>query len=71
MDVKEDTDFDGDEILLIKVVYFAENDRPDPSVTTGFIGYLRPKLSELGIEKFPVISYISKQDSESVAARSL
>ncbi|MDE0304198.1 MAG: hypothetical protein OXI87_04835 [Albidovulum sp.] len=68
VDINEDTDADGDEILRVKVVFSADGDRLDSSLTSGFLRYLRPKLSELGIERFPVMSFISMQDSGSTAA---
>jgi len=68
VNVNEDTDADGGEILRVKVVFSAEGDRLDSSLTSSFLRYLRPKLSELGIERFPVMSFISVQDSGSAAA---
>ena len=68
VDVNEETDADGDEILRVKVVFSADGGRLDSSLTSGFLRYLRPKLSELGIEQFPVMSFISVQDSGSAAA---
>lgn len=68
VDVKEDFDFDGNEILWVKVVFSAENDRLDPRLTLGFVRQLRSKLWNSGIHQFPVTSYISKRDYESIPA---
>ena len=68
VEVDEDVDFDGDEILRVKVVFTAADNRLDSGLTSSFLRYLRPKLSEIGVRQFPVMSFVSHNDSGGVAA---
>ncbi len=59
--VRPDIDQDGDEFLWVKAVY----DEPasiDLGKSTSIVRHLRPKLAEVAVEAFPVISYIAKSD---------
>ncbi len=67
VDVKEANDHDGDPILRVTVVYEGDYKRLDPSKLLGFVRHLRPALSERGEERFPVMSYISREDYAATA----
>jgi ribosomal protein S3AE len=63
-----DVDTDDDEIMKVKVVFATETERLDARATSSFLRYLRPKLSEVGVSTFPVMSFLSGNDTNGVAA---
>ena len=68
IEITEDVDFDDDKIMKVKVVFATETDRLDARATSSFLRYLRPKLSEVGVNMFPVMSFMSGNDANGVAA---
>lgn len=64
IDVKitEDTDYEDDVVLCVQVVFEAEGDRLDAGATSSLLRYLRPKLSDIGVAAFPVMSFVSRKD---------
>lgn len=56
--VEEGYDADGDPVLDIAVVYEPDGGKPDIAKVVGFVRHLRPELSQIGENRFPVISYI-------------
>lgn len=68
IEIAEDVDFDGDEIMKVKVFFATETDRLDAKATSSFLRYLRPKLSEVGVSMFPVMSFLSGKDTTGAAA---
>jgi hypothetical protein len=66
---REATDWSGDEVLEVTVVYDADSGTPDAKKTVTLIRHLRARLyDELAEERFPLISLISLTDAESEAA---
>lgn len=66
--VSEDIDFDGDGILLLRIVYASETGKLNANKVSGLIRHLRPKLHEISEDRFPIISFISQMEAESEAA---
>lgn len=60
--VKPDVDHDGDAILRVTVVVEKEV-KMDSGKMLGLVRHLRPELAEVGIENFPVVSYMTKADA--------
>ena len=68
VEVVEDVDSDDDEIIRVKVVFRAPEQKLDSRRTSGFVRYLRPRLDELGAHAFPIMSFVSDRDYKGVAA---
>ncbi len=64
VNVRRDTDFDGDPILRIRVVYDGEEKNIDSSALAGTTRRVRPILYENEEDAFPIFSFISKQDAD-------
>ena len=61
--VTEEVDFEDEDILRVKVVFKSKGDKLDPDGTYGFGYYLGEELSRIGIEEFPLVSFISAKDA--------
>ena len=61
--VKPDVDHDGDAILRVTVVVEKEVKTLDSGKKLGLVRHLRPELAEVGIEDFPIVSYMTKADA--------
>ena len=66
LDVKVDgdIDFDGDEVLRITVIFQGTPKDLSASSVSGVTRHVRPKLTEIGVEAFPIFSFISNKDLE-------
>jgi hypothetical protein len=64
--VHEDVDLDGDEVLRIDVVF---EGHLDPRKLSGVIRYLRPKLDEVHESAFPLLSFISSAEAHTRGKR--
>ena len=62
--VTEDVDFDGDDILKVDVVFAGKPKDINPSYMTGAIRNVLPKLSEMEVLAFPMMSFISEKDAQ-------
>jgi hypothetical protein len=60
--VREDTDFDGDDILRIDVIYEGTYKDLDAKKLAGFTGHLQPRLQEIHEPALPLLSFISRAD---------
>ena len=58
VEVAEGYDPDGDPVLDIVVVYEPGGRKLDVSKVVAFVRHLRPALSEIGEERFPMMSYV-------------
>ena len=63
-EIIEDKDFDGNDILRIRVFFTTESDRLNPKLTSSFVRHLRPKLPEAYAGRFPVMSFISNREKQ-------
>lgn len=59
-DVDEFGDGDGEVYLRILIVFDGDQDLLDPAWTLGLIRRIRPKLIDVGVEEFPVPSFINR-----------
>jgi hypothetical protein len=60
--VREDTDFDGEDILRIDVIYEGTFKDLDGKKLAGFIGLLRPRMKQIHEPALPLLSFISRAD---------
>ena len=67
VNVEEENDPDGDPVLHVIVVYETEDRELDPSRLSGLLRHLRPALSEHGEDRFPVMSFIDREDYAATA----
>ena len=68
IDVSPDIDEDGQEFLWARAVYDGEPSVIDTRKSLTMVRQLRPKLDDLEVSAFPVISYIAKSDYEEQSA---
>ena len=68
VNIKKDFDHDGDEILLVEVVFSNPNHKSLVELALGFLSHLRTNLVDNGINAFPVMSYVSEQEAEAATA---
>lgn len=59
--VSKDTDFEGDPVLVIRVVVDKARSL-DAKKASGVVRHVRSKLAEIGENAFPLFSFISKGD---------
>ncbi len=52
--VEEDLDHDGDEILQVRIVFEAEDDKLDTDKVLELAGHLIRALEEISEERFPI-----------------
>lgn len=60
--VHEDTDLDGEKVLLINVIFEGAPKDVDAKKLSGALRHLRPKLSEIDESAIPLLSFISQAD---------
>ena len=62
--VISDLDHYGDDIFRVKIVFEPRTKEGllDSGKTTGLVRRILPKLSEKGVEGFPILSFISASD---------
>ena len=66
--VVDDVDFDGDAILRVEVIFDGKVGDIKPTFMSQAIRRVRPKLSDMNIFAFPMMSFISAKDA-GLAAR--
>ena len=66
--VKEDIDFEGEEILRVEVTFEVEGDRLDPEKVVGLARHLREPLEELHEDRFPVFTFMKPGELDGAAA---
>jgi hypothetical protein len=60
--VEEEITFEDDTILRVYVIYQNKENRLDAEKVSGFLRWLRPALRDHGERRFPVMSFISKNE---------
>lgn len=66
IDVQEDTDYRGEDVLRVRIVFDGKTLDPKETVRLGYI--VRKKLLELDEMRIPHTSYISKADARRIPA---
>ena len=64
--VRNAVDHDGLDYIRIYIVYDGEQKLLDPDWTVGFAGRIIPKLMELGIDEFPIKSFVDRAGWDAV-----
>ena len=67
--VDEFGDGDGEAYLRILIIFDGDQERLDPSWTSGLIRRIRPQLFAAGVEEFPSPSFIEKSEWWSMFSR--
>ncbi|WP_421952382.1 hypothetical protein [Pelagibacterium sp.] len=62
VDVREDVDADGDDVLLISVVFEGRPKDLDAKMLSGAVRNVRPRLTDIGERAFPMFSFVSGRD---------
>jgi len=62
VNITEDTDFDGDAVFRVTVVFNSKGPL-DSHKTTGIVRHLRHQLLERDESRFPVLTFLSKADA--------
>jgi hypothetical protein len=60
--VQDEQDSDGDAVLRVEVVFEGTRNDMDVSKLAGVVRHIRPKLSEIDENAFPVFSFIARGD---------
>lgn len=60
--VREEVDSDGDEIIHVYVVHDKAPKQADIRRLLGAVRHVRPRLTEVGETAFPLFSFISRDD---------
>jgi hypothetical protein len=60
--VEKALDSDGQEILRIYVIFEGESKDLDAGAVSGAVRHIRPKLSKMGFDEFPLFSFIADSD---------
>ncbi|MGI8397816.1 hypothetical protein ACRYWZ_15695 [Agrobacterium deltaense] len=68
VNVSDDVDFDGDNILRVDVIFEGKQAEIKPNFMSRAIRTIRPKLSDMDVFAFPMMSFISAKDA-GLAAR--
>ena len=66
--VDRDTDWEGDEILRVEVVFEGQQKDIEPRFFSSAIRRIRPALSEREIFAFPSMSFVSSADVKAQAS---
>lgn len=66
--VKKALDSDGQEILHISVIFEGAPKDLDAAAVSGAVRHVRPKLSEIGVDEFPLFSFIASSDVGKLAS---
>jgi hypothetical protein len=62
IDVIEDVDADGDDILRVMVAFDANLKPLDSKKSVGIVRRLLPELEKVGEKAFPILSFIASQE---------
>jgi hypothetical protein len=68
VEVHEDVDSDGEEVLRINVIFEGTPKDLDAKKLSGAVRHLRPKLDKIHESVFPLLSFISKADRDTRAS---
>jgi len=64
IEIHEDVDSDGDDVLRIDVIFQGAPQNLNAKKLSGVVRHLRPKLDEIHESAFPLLSFISKADRD-------
>jgi hypothetical protein len=62
LSVEKSVGYDGDDLLLVRVVFDKEPHKLDAMKLVGNVRHFRPVLEKLGERAFPLFSYFNKED---------
>ena len=60
--IRPDVDDDGDDVLIVKVVFESRKHRLNSAETTGLVRRILPEIRERGVSGFPILSFIAKSE---------
>ena len=62
INITSDFDEDGDEILIVKVVFDGDRKTLDSRKTSGLARHVLPEIEKIGEKAFPIFSFIAKSE---------
>jgi len=62
IDLIEDVDADGDDILRVMIAFDADRKPLDSKKSVGVVRKLLPELEKIGEKAFPILSFIAAQE---------
>jgi hypothetical protein len=62
INITPDFDEDGDSVLIVKVVFDGDKRVLDARKTSGLTRHVLPKIEKIGVNAFPVFSFIAKSE---------
>ena len=62
--LEPDIGYQGDDLLLIKMIFDGDQGKLDPRWTNRMFLFLDPAMENLGIKAFPITSFIEKSEWE-------
>lgn len=61
--VDRGSDADGEEIILVHVIFNNKSNRIDAKETIGITRHVRDRLTKLGDDRFPIFYYVAKSEA--------
>ena len=68
VEIEEDVDHDGDEIVRVRIIFAAKSGRPKAEDVVGLTGLVREPLLDSHIDRFPVLTFMTSEERDSATA---
>jgi hypothetical protein len=66
--VSEEQDADGDDVLNVRAIYDSSSPRPEADRMFSATSFIRLNFKLVGEHRFPLLSFISSDDAQGMAA---
>lgn len=60
--IQDPSEYDEDDFIRVLVVFESKSGVLDAAATSGIVRHVRPKLHELGEDRFPIMSFIAASE---------
>lgn len=68
VEIEEDVDHDGDEIVRVRIVFAAQSGRPKAESVVGLTGLVRKPLLDIENDRFPILTFMTSEERDSATA---
>ena len=68
VEIEEDVDHDGDEIVRVRIVFEDQNGRPKAESVVGLTGLVRKPLLDIENDRFPILTFMTSEERDSATA---
>ena len=68
VEIEEDVDHDGDEIVRVQIIFAAKSGRPKAEDVVGLTGLVREPLLDSHIDRFPILTFMTSEERDSATA---